>query len=236
MDLYSTKLIVTTLTFSLVYVVIVSLSGAFRSWVAGLMGDYTPEYEGYSSLNPMVHVSIVGFLFLIFTSFGWGKYVPINPFNIDGKYRPLKLVAAFFSDTFLHIVFAIVGLFILIAWFDPFIIEIVHSIILYKNISHLYIAKYYPTYSTLSITIAFLLAAWIALNTGLAVLEFLLNLCLLGMHCIMGSSLSYMEYSFYFMFLAPLLLMMFFYGPLLAMMTYFISYAGLALAHLIRVF
>jgi len=232
MDLYSAKLLVTTLTFSLAYIATVTLSGAFRSWVAGLMGDHTPEYEGFSSLNPMMHVSFLGFLFLVLQSFGWGKHVPINPLNIHGKFRPLKLATAFFSDTVLHIIFAIVGLFILIAWFDPIMIKIVNSIILHKNISHLYIAQYYPGYSSLSVSIGFILAAWVALNTGLAVLQFLLNACLLGMHLIMGSSSSYMEYSFYFMFLAPLLLMIFFYGPLLIMVTYFITYAGLTLAAL----
>ncbi len=234
MDLYSAKFLVTTLTFSIAYIIIVTLSGAFRSWIAGLMGDHTPEHEGFSSLNPLVHVSFLGYLFLVLQSFGWGKHVPINPLNIHGKFRPLKLGIAFFSDTMLHIVFAIVGLFILIAWFDPMMINIVRLIILQKNISHLYIAQYYPLYSSLSVSIAFILAAWVALNTGLAVLEFLLNTCLLGMHLIMGSSLNYMEYSFYFMFLAPLLLMIFFYGPLLVMVTYFITYAGLTLAYLIQ--
>ena len=112
MDLYSAKFLVTTLTFSIAYIIIVTLSGAFRSWVAGLMGDHTPEHEGFSSLNPLVHVSFLGYLFLVLQSFGWGKHVPINPLNIHGKFRPLKLGIAFFSDTMLHIVFAIVGLFI----------------------------------------------------------------------------------------------------------------------------
>lgn len=232
MDLYSTKILVTTLTFSIAYIVTVTLAGAFRSWVAGLMGDHTPEYEGFSSLNPMVHISFLGFLFLVLQSFGWGKHIPINPLNIHGRLRPLKLAVAFFSDTVLHIIFAIIGLFILIAWFDPMMIRIVNSIILHKNISHLYIAQYYPMYSSLSVSVAFILVACVALNTGLAVLEFLLNACLLGMHLLMGSSSHYMEYSFYFMFLAPLLLMIFFYGPLLLMITNFITYAGFALATL----
>lgn len=234
MDLYSTKLLVTTMTFSIAYMVTVTLAGAFRSWVAGLMGDHTPEYEGFSSLNPMMHVSPLGFVFLILQSFGWGRHIPINPLNIHGRFRVLKLGAAFFSDTVLHILFAILGLFILIAWFDPMMINIVQHIILSKNISHLYIAHYYPTYSSLSIALAFIIAAWVALNTGLAVLEFLLNACLFGMNLIMGSSLNYMEYSFYFMFLAPLLMMIFFYGPLLVTVTYFITYAGLTLAYLIQ--
>jgi hypothetical protein len=234
MDLYSTKLLVTTLTFSIAYITIVTLSGSFRAWVAGLMGDQTAEYEGFLTLNPMMHISFIGYMFLVLQSFGWGKHVPINPLNIYGKFRPLKLATAFFSNTVLHIIFAITGLFILIAWFDPMMITIVQLIILKKNISHLYIAQYYPLYSSLSVSLAFILAAWVALNTGLAVLEFLLNVCLLGMHLIMGSSINYMEYSFYFMFLAPLLLMIFFYGPLLVMVTYFITYAGLTLAYLIQ--
>ena len=70
MDLYSTKFLVTTITFSIAYIIIVSLSGAFRAWVAGLMGDDTPEHEGFLTLNPMMHISF-HWLFIFSSTIIW---------------------------------------------------------------------------------------------------------------------------------------------------------------------
>ncbi|HSW74226.1 MAG TPA: hypothetical protein VLG71_03645, partial [Candidatus Limnocylindria bacterium] len=67
----------------------------------------------FLTLNPLVHIDWFGFLVLVlfsvpeqFSGFGWGKHVPINPHNIQGPRRWLKLCCAFFSDSLAYFVMA----------------------------------------------------------------------------------------------------------------------------------
>ncbi len=52
-----------------------------HAWVAWKMGDPTAKNAGRLSLDPVRHLDLVGFLFIIFFGFGWAKPVPINPRN-----------------------------------------------------------------------------------------------------------------------------------------------------------
>jgi hypothetical protein len=233
MDVQIISFFINFITFFLAYIVVVTIAGSFRAWVAKQMGDSTGEDLGFLTLNPAAHVSPFGLVFVLLFYFGWGKHVPVNPQHIDGSWRRLKILCAFFSDTFLHIILATIMLGGLIWWFDPSMIAIVRAIVLSKNVSHLYIAHYYPYHSSLSVVLAFIFAALISLHVGLAVLEFLLNACMLFLFSVTGQSFPYMEYSIYFMIIAPLLIMWFLYGPLLMIMTNLITYGGYFLAHCI---
>ena len=51
--------------------------------VADKLGDDTPRIEGRLSLNPLAHIDPVGFIMLIFSGFGWGKPVNVNPRNYN---------------------------------------------------------------------------------------------------------------------------------------------------------
>lgn len=61
-----------------------------HGWVAKLRGDRTAEQLGRLSLNPVVHMDLIGTLILplaaiLFSSpifFGWAKPVPVNPRNL----------------------------------------------------------------------------------------------------------------------------------------------------------
>lgn len=55
-----------------------------HAWVAGLMGDKTAKYLGRLTLNPLAHLDLFGFIFLLIAGFGWGKPVPVNPYNLKG--------------------------------------------------------------------------------------------------------------------------------------------------------
>lgn len=48
-------------------------------------GDMTAKNQGRLTLNPMSHLSGVGFLMLLLVGFGWGKPVPFNPYNLKNK-------------------------------------------------------------------------------------------------------------------------------------------------------
>src|SRR3954469_22816664 len=50
--------------------------------VALLLGDRTAQMLGRISLNPIRHLDLYGALAFVFFHFGWGKPVPINPYNM----------------------------------------------------------------------------------------------------------------------------------------------------------
>jgi Zn-dependent protease len=56
-----------------------------HAWTANYFGDDTPRLFGRLSLNPLVHLDVVGSLLLIISGFGWAKPVPINPYNLQKR-------------------------------------------------------------------------------------------------------------------------------------------------------
>ena len=52
---------------------------------ATYLGDNTAKFAGRLSLNPLVHLDIFGTFMLLVAGFGWGRPVPVNPYNL--KYR-----------------------------------------------------------------------------------------------------------------------------------------------------
>lgn len=53
--------------------------------VATYLGDNTAKYNGRLNLNPLSHMEFFGTLMLLFAGFGWGKPVPVNPYNLRWK-------------------------------------------------------------------------------------------------------------------------------------------------------
>jgi Zn-dependent protease len=53
-----------------------------HAFVALRLGDWTAQRLGRVSLNPIRHLDLFGSLSFLFIGFGWGKPVPINPYNM----------------------------------------------------------------------------------------------------------------------------------------------------------
>ena len=97
MDNFSAKIFI--------YLVII-LSAVFHEYAHGRtaleLGDDTAQRAGRLSLNPLVHIDLLGTvfipLFLLFTSgifIGWAKPVPYNPYALkDRRYGSLKVAIA----------------------------------------------------------------------------------------------------------------------------------------------
>lgn len=66
-----------------------------HGYAASLLGDQTARYAGRLSLNPIKHLDPIGSVVVpLITSiggfvFGWAKPVPVNPYNLRGKYGEL---------------------------------------------------------------------------------------------------------------------------------------------------
>lgn len=63
-----------------------------HAWVAWKCGDDTARLQGRISLNPLAHMELVGTVILpllaIFSAgliIGWGKPVPVNPYNLRNR-------------------------------------------------------------------------------------------------------------------------------------------------------
>jgi Zn-dependent protease len=75
----------------LILILSIALHELAHAWSAMRLGDRTAYYQGRVTLNPAVHLDPMGTMMMIFTALtgvgiGWGKPVPVNPFNL--KYGP----------------------------------------------------------------------------------------------------------------------------------------------------
>lgn len=69
----------------------ITVHEAWHAKMADLMGDPTARRLGRVSLNPLVHLDLLGTLMIFIVGFGWGKPVPVNAYNLRG--RPLATMA-----------------------------------------------------------------------------------------------------------------------------------------------
>jgi Zn-dependent protease len=61
--------------------------------VADELGDPTPRLNGRLTLNPLSHLDPIGTLMLLIFRFGWGKPVPIDPYNLRNPKKDQALIA-----------------------------------------------------------------------------------------------------------------------------------------------
>jgi len=101
--------------FLLALVISISFHEFFHAWSAYEMGDSTARNLGRMTLNPIRHFDPLGAIMIVFMSIsgygiGWGKPVPVNPYNMRGHPRigmGLTSVAGPFSNLVLATLFAI---------------------------------------------------------------------------------------------------------------------------------
>ena len=58
-----------------------------HAWAAYQLGDDTAALRGRLTINPLAHLDPVGTITLLLFRFGWGKPVPVNPFNLGNPKR-----------------------------------------------------------------------------------------------------------------------------------------------------
>ncbi|NMM64688.1 site-2 protease family protein [Clostridium sp. P21] len=82
--------------------------------VADKLGDKTPKFQGRLTLNPFVHIDIIGFIMILVAGFGWAKPVQINPSAFKNRYKddlkvsiagPIaNLIVAFIAAIFMALI------------------------------------------------------------------------------------------------------------------------------------
>ena len=79
-----------------------------HAWMAHFFGDDTPKINGRLTLNPLVHLDVMGSLMLIIAGFGWAKPVPINPYTLR-RNSPSALMWVSFSGPLSNIAMAVIA-------------------------------------------------------------------------------------------------------------------------------
>jgi Zn-dependent protease len=64
-----------------------------HAWAALRLGDDTPRRMGRLTLNPLMHIDLIGFVMLVVAGFGWAKPVMINRANLKRPMRDDILIA-----------------------------------------------------------------------------------------------------------------------------------------------
>lgn len=64
-----------------------------HAWMADRLGDPTPRLRGRLSLNPIVHLDLLGSLLLLVAGFGWAKPVQVNPRYFTNWRKGMMIVA-----------------------------------------------------------------------------------------------------------------------------------------------
>jgi Zn-dependent protease len=98
------------LSIALALILALSFHEAAHAFVADRLGDSTARLMGRLSLNPVVHIDLIGAFMLLFLGFGWGKPVMVNPHNFRNPIRDELFVALAgpLSNLFLTLMAAII--------------------------------------------------------------------------------------------------------------------------------
>lgn len=171
------------------YMILVTMVGCIRALVAKWMGDDTAEQQGFLTLNPAVHADLFGLILLISLGIGWGRQIPINPTNINGRCRWLKLSIAMLSGVFSYLLFAVVGLVALAFAISPA-----------EAFGHIGTCVSTPN-SVISI-----LDLFITMCVFLAAIELVINIVSLGMLYVLERYEDAWQYASYAVLLIPILI------------------------------
>ncbi len=82
-----------------------------HAYTAHKFGDNTARDLGRVSLNPKVHLDVLGTLFILVAGFGWAKPVPVKRSNF--KYPRLMGIVVSAAGPFSNLIIAVVGMLIM---------------------------------------------------------------------------------------------------------------------------
>jgi len=113
--------IIFNIIFAIALIIAITIHEFAHAFTADHFGDPTPRSYGRLSLNPLRHLDPLGTLMLIFFKFGWGKPVPIDPYNLTNREEMLVALAGPFSNFALAIMFSIILRFVPSSIFSVFL-------------------------------------------------------------------------------------------------------------------
>ena len=79
-----------------------------HAWTANAFGDNTPRANGRLTLNPAVHLDLMGTLMLLIAGFGWARPVPIDPYVLKRR-SPSAVMWVSLAGPFSNLLLAILA-------------------------------------------------------------------------------------------------------------------------------
>lgn len=150
------------------YTITGTIAGCFQAWVTKKMGDPTAEEEGYLTLNPFMHIDIVGMIFLLYLGIGWTKHIPINPYNINSTFRT---ICAYTSQIFMYLFLAFISLVKLELIFGLQVLNLVIPMVMAHTASLSVFSQVYAHYPSSALLLALFLVSVMYLAILLSVLD-----------------------------------------------------------------
>lgn len=95
-----------------------------HAWTANRLGDPTPRAMGRLTLNPLAHLDPLGTLMIFIAHFGWGKPVPIDPYNFKNPRRD-EIFVSLAGPTSNFILGSIIGLIYLTTGYTNYILYLI---------------------------------------------------------------------------------------------------------------
>ena len=85
-----------------------------HAFAAYKLGDHTASELGRLTFNPLKHIDLIGFIFIIIAGFGWAKPVQFNPENLAHPRRDKAIIAA--AGPLSNLALALIFIAIIKAW------------------------------------------------------------------------------------------------------------------------
>lgn len=81
------------LIFVIALLVAITIHEFSHALLADKLGDPTPRLMGRLTLNPLAHLDPIGTIMLLLVSFGWGKPVQFDPFNLKHPTKDAAIIS-----------------------------------------------------------------------------------------------------------------------------------------------
>lgn len=94
-----------------------------HAWAADRMGDRTARAMGRLTLNPLAHLDPIGSLMILVSGFGWGKPVPVNPYQMRGRSLTSMAVTAVSGPLSNLLLAALFAAPIRLGWLTPSVLQ-----------------------------------------------------------------------------------------------------------------
>lgn len=104
--------------------------------IANHLGDPTAKLSGRLTLNPLAHLDLMGTIFLLLVHFGWGKPVPVDPFNLQNPKRDSALISL--AGPVSNLILAVLLSFLLRLSFLPatfYLLPVILIPVIYLNVA-----------------------------------------------------------------------------------------------------
>jgi len=86
--------------------IVITIHEFTKAAVSSILGDVAPKSDGRLTLNPIKHFEPVGFIFLLFMGFGWGK--PVRTSSVYYKNRTTGTVLTYTMPIVADFVFSFI--------------------------------------------------------------------------------------------------------------------------------